>query len=44
MRLNREGGTVPSVRENQRMHQGFSLVNNNVLRIYFITGKLYYRK
>jgi hypothetical protein len=26
MRLNREGGAVPLARENQRMHQAFSLV------------------
>jgi hypothetical protein len=27
-RLNREGGTVPLVRENQRLSQAFSLVHN----------------
>ncbi len=29
MKAREEGGTVPKVRENQRMHQAFSLVDIN---------------
>jgi hypothetical protein len=36
MRLNREGETVPLVRESQRLPQAFSLVHNVVLKLFDI--------